>query len=55
MVFVFFNLVVSVYEFLATGGPNDLPPAIVEGFFLSIYTVYAATQLPVHTRAQYTA
>jgi uncharacterized membrane protein len=46
--FVLFNLVDSIYEYVASSNPNDLPPMIVEAVFLSIYSVYAIR----HVRAR---
>jgi hypothetical protein len=43
--FVLFQVADSVYELLRSGNTNDLPPLVVEAIFLSIYAVYAATQL----------
>ena len=43
--FVFCNLADSIYEFLVSGDPSDLGPAVFEAVFLSIYVFRAATHL----------
>jgi len=44
MAFVFFNLVVSIYEFAVRRTTGDLAPA-VEGIFFSIYAAFFAANL----------
>lgn len=41
IVFVLCNLIDSIYEFVASGDPHHLAPAVVEGTFLAIYSAYA--------------
>jgi hypothetical protein len=49
--FTFFNLAATAMDFVATGDPETLPPAVFEATFFAIYCAYALTELRASKRA----
>jgi hypothetical protein len=48
--FTLFNLAATAVDFVATGDPENIPPAVFETTFFSIYCAYAFVELRAKKR-----